>query len=43
MVKLFQLKNYYVEIYYHIEKNRIDNIISFDDLLQHCSIAQWTY
>ena len=31
MVKLFQLKNYYLEIYYHIEKNRIDNIISFDD------------
>lgn len=31
MVKLFQMKNYYVEIYYHIENNRIDNIISFDD------------
>ena len=31
MVKLFQMKNYYVEVYYHIEKNRIDNIISFID------------
>jgi hypothetical protein len=31
MVKLFQMKNYYIETYYHIEKNRFDSIITFDD------------
>ena len=31
IVKLFQMKNYYVETYYHIEKNRFDSIISFND------------
>ena len=31
MVKLFQMKSYYVKTYYHIEKNRFDSVISFDD------------
>jgi len=31
MVKLFQMKNYYIETYYHIEKNRFDSINTFDD------------
>jgi hypothetical protein len=31
IVKLFQMKNYYIETYYHIEKNRFDSIITFDD------------
>ena len=31
MVKLFQMENFYVNTYYHIEKNRFDSIISFDD------------
>ena len=31
MVKLFQIKDYYIETYYHIEKNRFDRINSFDD------------
>ena len=31
IVKLFQMKNYYVETYYHIEKNRFDSIITFVD------------
>ena len=31
IVKLFQMKNYYVETYYHIEKNRFESIISFND------------
>lgn len=29
MVKLYQLENHYVETFYHIEKNRIDSIVSF--------------
>jgi hypothetical protein len=31
MVKLFQIENFYVNTYYHIEKNRFDSIIAFDD------------
>ena len=31
MVKLFQMRNYYVNTYYHIEKNRFDSVITFDD------------
>ena len=31
MVKLFQMKNFYINTYYHIEKNRFDSIIAFDD------------
>ena len=31
LVKLFQFHNYYVETYYHIEKNRIDSVLAFSD------------
>ena len=31
LVKLFQMKNYYVKTYYHIEKNRFDSVIAFND------------
>ena len=31
LVKLFQLHNFYVEIYHHIEKDRTDSIIAFNN------------
>ena len=31
LVKLFQIKDYYIETFYHIEKNRFDSVITFDD------------
>lgn len=31
MEKVFQMQNYYVETYYHIEKNRFDSIVPFND------------
>ena len=31
MVKLFQYENFYVETYLHIQKDRIDSILNFDN------------
>jgi hypothetical protein len=31
MVKLYQYENFYVETYFHIQKDRIDSISSFDN------------
>ncbi len=31
IVKLFHMKNFYVNTYYQIEKNRFESIVAFDD------------
>ena len=31
LVRLLEYNNYYVETYHHIEKNRIDSIVAFEN------------